>query len=114
MVLDVLPEIDQIPINVVIDFGIAALLGKLPVFLVGALTEQYPGRTAKDFAVDVMLGDERQDLLAEDALATYPGDDRVHYLPPFPTSWEAGTPASSSLKLAMITSLNSLLLSTEF
>ncbi len=81
VVLDVLPEVYQIAIDIVIDLGVSALLGQLPVFLVGTFPEQYPGSTTKDFTVDVMLGDERQYLLAEESLATYPGDDAVHDIP---------------------------------
>ena len=81
VLLDVLPEVHQITIDVIVDLGVSALLGQLPVFLVGRFTEQYPGSTTKDFTVDVMLGDERQYLLAEESLATYPGDDAVNDIP---------------------------------
>ena len=103
MVLDILPEVDQIAIDIVIDLSVAALLGQLPVFLVGTLSEQYPGGSAKDFAVDVMLRDERKDLLAEDTLTAYPGDYTIHCFTPLPNELGSEDPDSSSLKLAMIT-----------
>jgi hypothetical protein len=59
VLLDVLPEVHQITIDVVIDFCVSAFAGYLPIFLLRTLAEQYPTGTPKHFTINVMLRDER-------------------------------------------------------